>query len=229
MTLASPMTSTTHTEVQRDGYALLRGVIPTDWLDSLRTAFDRGVIPVDQWPVRRGHDWRHSLLDLDPTIQAMCRLPLLLATVGELVGETFFLSQVEGREPLQDGGHQGLHRDLSAQRPGDTVVALAFFDDYGPDNGATRLVPSSHRPADAPFGTIDDERAEQIAGHAGDILVFDADLLHAACLNKTGARRRSALFTYFAAPLYETHLRTAKLRSVRMDTSDRFDRFGRVA
>jgi ectoine hydroxylase-related dioxygenase (phytanoyl-CoA dioxygenase family) len=167
-------------------------------------------------------------LDLDPTIRSICRLPLLLATVGELIGETFFLSQVEGREPLEAGGYQGLHRDLSAQRPGDTVVALAFFDDYGPDNGATRIVAKSHRPADAPFDSRDDERAEQITGSAGDILVFDADLLHAACLNKTGARRRSALFTYFAAPLYETHLRTAKLRSVRMDTTDRFDRFGRL-
>lgn len=222
------MTPTAHSDVQHNGYALLHGAVPADWLDSLRAAFDRGVTPPHQWPVRRGHDWRHSLLDLDPTIQSMCRLPPLLATVGELIGETFFLSQVEGREPLERGGQQGLHRDFSAQRPGDTVVALAFFDDYGADNGATRLVPSSHRAADAPFDASDDERSVQISGCAGDILVFDADLLHAACLNKTGARRRSALFTYFAAPLYETHLQTVKLRSVRMDTSDRFDQFGRV-
>src|SRR5215212_6048369 len=116
-------------QLRRDGYALLRRVIPAEWLDELRTAFDVGVKPSDQWPVPRGADWRHSLLDLDPKVQAVCRLPEVLAVVGTLIGERFFLAQVEGREPLVEGGHQRLHRDLSAQRPGDSVVALAYFDD----------------------------------------------------------------------------------------------------
>lgn len=211
--------------LHQDGYALLRQVIPAPWLSELRNAFDAGVRPSDQWPVPRGVGWRHSLLDLDPMVQAVCRLPVLLAAVGTLIGERFFLAQVEGREPLAGGGHQGLHRDLSAQRPGDTVSALAFFDDFGPDNGATRIVPGTHRPAPnaPPFDLNDESRAVQLAGSAGDILVFDADLLHAGTLNPSGARRRSILIGYFAEPRYASHLETAKLRSIRMDTSERFD------
>ena len=86
-------------------------------------------------------NWRHSLVDLDSKVQAVCRLPEMLAVVGELIGERFFLSQVEGREPLLGGGHQALHRDLSAQRPGDSVNALAYLDDYGAKNGALRGIP----------------------------------------------------------------------------------------
>lgn len=216
--------------LHQDGYALLRQAIPAEWLDELRAAFDTGVKPSEQWPVPRSAGWRHSLLDLDSTVQAVCRLPELLAVVGELIGERFFLSQVEGREPLAGGGHQQLHRDLSAQRPGDTVNALVYFDDYGSDNGATRIVPGSHRAGqgEPPFDFNDESRSVLLSGSAGDILVFDADLVHAGSLNLTGARRRSILIVYFAESLYESHLETVKLRNVRMDTTDRFDPSGFV-
>lgn len=211
--------------LHRDGYALLRQAIPAEWLSELCATFDAGVQPSEQWPVPRGIDWRHSLLDLDPKVQAVCRLPQMLAVVGALIGERFFLSQVEGREPLAGGGQQRLHRDLSAQRPGDTVNALVYFDDYGPANGATRIVPGSHRPSqgEPPFDFNDESRSVQLAGSAGDILVFDADLVHAGSLNRTGARRRSILIAYFAESLYGLHRETASLRSIRMDTTDRFD------
>jgi ectoine hydroxylase-related dioxygenase (phytanoyl-CoA dioxygenase family) len=212
-------------QLHRDGYTLLRGAIPAEWLEPLQRTFDAGVIPPEQWPVPRGPGWRHSLLDLDPTIQAVCRLPSLLKVAGELIGERFFLAQVEGREPLQGSGHQGLHRDLSATRPGDTVNVLAFFDNYGPENGATRVVPGTHRftANDPPVDLNDESHAIQLSGNAGDILVFDADLLHAASTNHSGARRRSILIGYFAEPRYEAHLATAALRNVRMDTSERFE------
>ena len=100
-----------------------------------------------------------------------------------------------------------------------------IFDDYGPYNGATRLVPGSHRPAmrDAPLDPADEARAVQLSGHAGDILVFAADLLHGASLNPSGARRRSILFGFFAEPRHAAHLATAHLRNVRMATDERFD------
>ena len=211
-------------QLHQDGYALLRQAIPSEWLADLRAVFDAGVRPSDQWPVPRGMDWRYSMLDDDSTIQAVCRLPRLLAVAGELIGERFFLSQVEGREPLADGGHQQLHRDLSAQRPGDIAIALAFFDDYGPENGATRIVRGSHRPEPGapPFDFNDESRAVQLSGSAGDILVFDVDLVHAGSLNVIGARRRSILISYFSESLYASHLETVALRNIRMDTRDRF-------
>lgn len=216
-----------HAQLHRDGFVLLRGAIPAAWLPALRDAFEQGAMPSHQWSPPRGADWRHSLLDLDPTVQAVCRLPAVLAAVGALVGETFFLSQIDGREPLAHGGHQGLHRDMRQRRAGDSVHALAFFDDYGPHNGATRLVPGTHRDT-ADVVPADEARAVQIEGSAGDILVFDSDLVHGGTRNPGGGHRRSILASYFAAPLYEDHLRTARVRQVRMDTSERFEPAGHV-
>lgn len=211
-------------QLHRNGYLLLRDAIPKPWLESLREAFDTGAKPSGQWPIPRGADWLHAQLDTHPKIQAVCRLPQVLAAVGELIGERFFLAQVEGREPLPGGGHQRLHRDMSTLRQGDTVSALAFFDDYGPENGATRLVPGTHRPEPgAPSSSDDETGSVQLSGSAGDILVFDVDLLHGGSLNRTGARRRSILFTYAAEALYATYQQTSKLRNVAMDTSGRFD------
>lgn len=132
---------------------------------------------------------------------------------------------MEGREPLRDGGQQNLHRDLAARRPGDTAIAIAHFDDYGPDNGATRIVPGSHRPAPGgpPFDFDDESRSVQITGTAGDILVFDADLVHAASRNPIGARHRAILFCFEAAVCHADERATAPLRNVRMDTSERFE------
>ncbi|MEN5311798.1 phytanoyl-CoA dioxygenase family protein [Pseudomonas koreensis] len=212
-------------QLHRDGYTVLRGVIPVQWLTDLRAAFDANVQPSEYWPVPRGTDWRHSQLDLHASVQAVCRLPPVLAVAGELIGERFFLAQVEGREPLAGGGHQQLHRDLSSKRPGDMVNAIAFLDDYGPDNGATRLIPGSHRPAaqQPSFDCTDETAAVQLAGAAGDILLFDVDLVHAGSRNVNGARRRSMLISYCAQALYAAQRATADLRGVRMDTSERFD------
>ncbi len=202
-------------QLNRDGCVLLQGAIPVQWLDELRIVFNTGVKPNGEWAVPRGADWRHSLLDLSPIVQSVCRLPGLLAAAGALIGERFFLAQVEGREPLAGGGHQGLHRDFSAQRPGDTVLAIAFLDDYGYENGATRIVPGSHR--NDLVDLYDASQAIQVSGNAGDILVFEADLVHAGSLNVAGARRRSLLICYMAEPLYASHLKTARLRSIRME------------
>ena len=74
-----PLDAETARQLDDDGCLLLRGAIPEDWIEPLRAAFEAGELASEKWPVPRGCDWRHSLLDLDPTVQRVCRLPILLA------------------------------------------------------------------------------------------------------------------------------------------------------
>ena len=215
-TQVAPLEARQAAALDRDGYLLLRGAVPQAWREPLRAAFDAGVGMQDQWAAPRGPGWRHALLDLDPTVQRTCRLPALLAAAGRMLGGPFFLSQVEGREPLPDAGHQPLHRDGAGQK---AIAALVFLDPYGPDNGATRVVP---RPLD-PGGDQPDEALSLIlTGEAGDILVFDADLLHGATRNRSGARRRSLLLNFKPERNRADEDACRAVRNVRMDTREVF-------
>jgi hypothetical protein len=209
--------------LDRDGFLLMRGAIPADWLAPLRAAFESGELPSPQWPVPRGLDWRHALLDLDPTVQRVCRLPRLLAGAHHILRRPFFLTQVEGREPRAGGGAQPLHRDAPVAGVVEMVSALAFLDPFGPRNGATRVAPGTHGGPGLAVAGDDHPPTIVTEGEAGDVLLFNIDLLHGATKNSSGAPRRSLLITYAIAAMLDDHRRTRALRGVRMETEEMFE------
>lgn len=236
----TPYPTPSFAALDAEGYQVLRAAIPPAWIAPLQAAFERGVLASDRWQVPRRADWRHACVDGDPLVQRACRLPALLAGVRHLLKTPFFLSQVEGRAPCPGNAPQPLHRD-GAGEGHRLAAAMLWLDAWDAGNGATQVVPASHRgdagwdeaagaaagaeagaEAGADPGANATGRAAArpapitLAGAAGDILLFHPDLLHGATSNTDGRPRRALLLSYAAAELREAHAATAALRGVTM-------------
>ncbi len=71
-----------------------------------------------------------------------------------------------------------------------------MLDDLPPDNGATRVVPGSHRGGRLPKDAMADPGAPHpdevlVVGQAGTCLVFNSHLWHGGTLNQTAKPRRA--------------------------------------
>lgn len=188
--------------LDRDGYVLLRELIAPERLDGLRRRFEMAVLDSDQWPYPRERDIRYAKLDGDPEFLAICVAPRVLAGVHHLFQRRFFLASYEGREPRHGGGQQKLHRDcLEPFGLTHNVSLLAFLDDFGPENGATRLIPGSHAHDEAvPLSDPGEIIAE---GKGGDGLLFHSRLIHSGRRNDNGAPRRTLIAAYLGYEHYE--------------------------
>ena len=188
----------------RDGYVILRGVLDEAWrmqlaarLDELVVAEgDRAGLEVHQ---ENGTDRLANLVDKGTVFDALWTHPRLLGLVHEVLGRPFNLSSLNTREPKPGQGQQKLHADWGALAPDEpfhVANCLWVLDGMDPTNGATRLVPGSHRT----IGPIADPHPEQIVATLapGDALFMNAHTRHGGTINTSGRRRR-VIHSYFTA------------------------------
>lgn len=138
-----------------------------------------------------------AMLAYDETFLGLATAPRLLALIERVLGSYFVLSQ-QNAIVLTPGAPQGqarYHRDLPYQhfvssRPL-AINALFCVDPFTAENGATTVIPASHKyelfPADAVI-----RRAEKtVEAAAGAFIVLDAMVFHRAGENRSGALRRA--------------------------------------
>ena len=133
----------------------------------------------------------HTLAPLDAWLQAYLQGPVRIVTAGL-------------RAPEAGQGLQGLHQDFPRQAPGappSVLTCLLFLDDFGPDNGATGLIPGSHRWPQALPKSQQQPAAEhpdeiQLTGKANTALLFDGHLWHRGRTNHSGLPRRAVQLQY---------------------------------
>jgi hypothetical protein len=206
-----PLAAAPAARLERDGYVVFPGLLPAVVAAALAARVDELAAAEGD---RAGAEQHQEpgclrvadLVNKDPLFDVCWTHPLLLSAAAcVLGGRPFKLSALAARDPLRGGGQQGLHADWPRPVPAnDAQVCNAawMLDAFEADNGATRVVPGSHRLADRlPWQDLADldaphPRETMLVGPPGTLAVFSAHLWHSGTRNASGARRRS-IFAYF--------------------------------
>ena len=186
--------------LDRDGYVVLAAIIDADWLEWLRSAFERACGKEGKTAGIKESGTRHiaDLVNRDATFDVVFTHPRILAAVYHVLRCPFRVGQITGREPLPGYGAQGLHADWTARARGEPfriVTTIWLLDDFTSDNGATRLVPGTHHLLTPPPKSLANPASRHpdqkiIRGCAGSVLVFNGHLWHSGTRNETNLSRR---------------------------------------
>lgn len=176
------------------GYVVVPSVLDEGDVEALRAAFP---------PASSGSTLHVEIGDETPHVERWLALrdhPRIARLLADTLGE--FDVRVHGRDPGLGGGAQGLHADRPPGRVHDidSLTLMWMLDELTRENGATRLVPRSHRGAAAVPRALAQPEARHpdevvILGRPGDVLIFDAHLWHSGRRNRDGARRRVVQMT----------------------------------
>jgi ectoine hydroxylase-related dioxygenase (phytanoyl-CoA dioxygenase family) len=201
----STLTQAQTDQLDQQGYLPLPGALDAATVEALNTRFDeivaleadRAGIEVSQ---EKGADRLANLVDKDRLFDRCWNHPMQLAAVAHVLGwHELKLFSLNGRAALPGEGHQALHADWrEAVQPGSYQVcnSIWLLDAFTEANGATRVVPGSHRggarPSDRMADPTDTHPEEVLLlGEAGTCVVFNAHLWHGGTANKTGRPRRA--------------------------------------
>lgn len=197
------MTDHQRRQLDEQGFVLLPDFIDGTFLDALRAAI-HGLF--DDEGEHAGHEFRQeanahrlaNLVDKGDAFRQAIVLPEMLALVRHVLGPDIKLSSLNARsaDPGSDSG-QPLHVDMGAiadERGYWVSNTIWMLDDFTPDNGATRMVPGSHRWGTRPQDVLDDPMAPHplevlLTGKAGSVAVMNSHLWHGGTANRSTAPR----------------------------------------
>ena len=190
--------------LRRDGHIILRHWLPPALVASVRQQLDQSL---------RFYQNKHQELGYTADAQGGAHHVLaqggaFIDIVGEIAKLRWLGDYLHSKLIINSfGGFDNqrerklyvcnVHRDIRfffADRPL-MLNLLVMIDDFRLDNGATHLLTGSHRQEEKPEDTDFFAHASRATGSAGDLLIFDSRLWHAAGTNQTEQHRRALTIT----------------------------------
>ena len=201
------LTDAERRSLEEDGYLALPGLMPHGLLAALRRRIDEifaeeGERSGSEFKQEPGARRLANLVNKGRVFEGAIVNPRVLEAVEAVLGPRFKLSSLNARStnPHSDAD-QPLHADSGAIADdlGYSVCnSVWLLDDFTPENGATRMVPGSHRWRRLPEPEFYAPHPAQqlVLGKAGDVVVMNAHMWHGGTANHTVAPRR-AMHVYY--------------------------------
>lgn len=187
--------------VKEDGYAIVENFLDDDRLEWLRDEME----PIFEMTGNRASDrpgWDGMQTVHVPNLFGKTRAaddlaidPIILSIVEGILGVKIQMSAAVAMCPGPGTEAQGFHQDdlhWPIPRPHVPLVAntLIALDDFTPENGATKLVPGSHKSVEP---IPDDPSYIHVEMPAGSLAVWDGAIWHAGGANRTKDQRRRTI------------------------------------
>lgn len=194
-------------ELEENGYTIVEGAIEPDLLDALNDRLlglehELGVVPAKNEFEGTRTVRIYNLLARDPVFQQVPVHAAVLPLVESVLEPGCLISSLSSIAIDPDETPQILHSDdqvIGLARPHRAVVCNTMWalSDFSEENGATRIVPGSHRLDHCPDPTA---RYDTIAAEMprGSVLVWHGSLWHGGGANRTSARRTGIAMNYCA-------------------------------
>ena len=191
-------------DLDRDGYAVVPSLLSADEAAQVRAGL-RDVL--DRTPTGRndfeGFRTRriYALFAKTRAFDALAVHPLLLGVLDHVLGPSYQLSAPTGIEIGPGEQAQVLHTDdgiypLPRPHPEVVVNSMWALDEFTEANGATRVVPGSHRWTDR--RPVDADETVTVTMPAGSVLFILGTLWHGGGANRTDRPRLGVLLEYAA-------------------------------
>ncbi len=189
------------------GYTIVEGAFDPSYADELLgdlTRIERaaGTVPAGN-SFEGDRTWRvYNLLAHGPSWHAIPTWPEVLPVVEGVLDGGCLVSSLSSIAIGADETAQPLHADdalMPIARPHAATVCNSMWalTDFTEANGATRLVPGSHRADHAPeYGRTYDSIPAEMA--KGSVLVWHGSLWHGGGANRTAGRRVGIAMNYCA-------------------------------
>jgi ectoine hydroxylase-related dioxygenase (phytanoyl-CoA dioxygenase family) len=189
-----------------DGFVVVASLLDSARVADLRNQLDT-LIEVEGsnagMEVHRepGTDRLANLVNKGDVFQLCWSHPLQLAAVRTILADSDFkLSSLNSRAVQPGEGNQRLHVDWwNVEAPsGEYWVCntIWMIDAFTKDNGATRVVPGSHRFGFLPEDVMPDPMSSHpdevlVVGDPGSIIIFNPHLWHSGTVNASRSLRRA--------------------------------------
>lgn len=196
-------------QLDRDGFLPLPGILTPAQVQGLRDRIEALVTTEGSEAGKEVHqeagtDRLADLVNKGEIFDICYTHPRILAAIARVLSGDLKLSSLNCRVALPGEGLQALHADWGKPvGPEGYCVcnSIWLLDDFTPENGATRVVPGTHRHGQLPRAVLADPQAPHpeetlLLAPAGTVVVFNSHLWHGGTRNRTNGRRR-ALHSYF--------------------------------